>query len=104
MSAARLAPLHEFLEQFLALLDRDRTGRRLRPRLQEAVELLALRHGRRLRGLLLQPLLGAFEAGPARQRRGEIGLLPLRMARRLLEIGQPREEVVDEFLDAAIAI
>src|SRR5205814_9277991 len=97
-AALRVAPLHEVLEQLLAILRRG-----VRPlRRNEALELIALR----LRGLRLplQPFVGALEAGPAGQRRREIGFLPLRMARRLLEFSKFREEVVDEQMNPAIAI
>ena len=55
-------------------------------------------------GVLGQPLLGRREALPAAQRGGEVGLLPLDVARRLLEFGELGEEGVDEQRDAAIAV
>src|SRR5882724_4531943 len=96
-----LRPRQEFLEQPVALLSRqcDRLGDALR---QELAELIAL--GPRDLVALLQPLVRALEALPARHHGREVRLAPLRVTRRLLEFGEPREEHVDEFLDAAIAV
>src|SRR4051812_25584240 len=97
---ARL-PLEKFLEQPVAFARWQRSSL-LAAAGEEIVELiaLALRHA----AALAQPLLGAFEALPTRQNRRQIGLAPFRMARRLLEFGEPREEVLDELLDATVTI
>src|SRR5580692_11938014 len=82
---ARL-PLQELLEQLLAL------GRAIGPDIgtggalarQELIELIARRRRRRLRlTVLREPFVGPGKPRPARQRRGEIGLAPFRMVRRL---------------------
>src|SRR5690349_8736817 len=89
-------PLKEFLEQPVALPGRKRDGLLAAAR-KELVELLAL--ALRHRVVLAQPFLRAGKARPPRQHGRQIGFLPFRMARRLLEFGELGEEIVDELLD-----
>src|ERR1700682_1490638 len=94
-SALARLPLQKLLEQLLAL------GRTIGPNIctggalarQELVELIARRRRRRLRlAILREPFIGSGKPRPARQRRGEIGLAPFRMVRRLLQRGGLWEE------------
>src|SRR5580704_15101197 len=105
---ARL-PLQELLEQLLAL------GRGVGPDIgsgralagQELIELIARRRRRLSRlplAILREPFVGSGEPRPAWQRRGEIGLAPFRMVRRLLQRGDLGKERIDETGDAPITI
>src|SRR4051812_21919008 len=80
---ARLAPGQKLLEQPLAIF---RFRRGVAARCQKRLEIVADRRGRLLlrRAIALQPFLSRGKPGPSRQRGGEIGLVPLGMARRLL--------------------
>src|SRR5262245_2826131 len=104
-SSAGSAPSHELFEQLVALAFRDRartTGRDL-PLCQKLIELIAA-----LDELLIapvpEPFVDATEALPTRNDSSEIGVLPLRVPRRLLEIGDLLKEGFDELVDAAVAI
>src|SRR5882672_5773503 len=84
--SAGSAPPDEVLEQLVALAFRDRarsSGRNL-ALLKELIELIAP-VGELLLAMVLEPIVSAFEALPARKDGGEIGVLPLRMTWRLLE-------------------
>src|SRR5262249_23314384 len=94
-------PLQELPEQPVAFRPGQRRGLLTAVR-NELVELLALSLPGSI--VLAQPFLRAGETRPARQNGGEIGLLPFRMTRRLLEFSEPREEVLDEPLNAPVAI
>src|SRR5580700_9986935 len=99
---ARL-PLQKLLEQLLALgrtIGSDIGAGRTLAR-QELLELIARRRRRRLRlAILREPFVGPGKPRPARQRRGEIGLAPFRMVRRLLQRGDLGKEHIDEVGDA----
>src|SRR5215207_5007539 len=99
---SRLAPLHKFLKEPIAI-GRCAGSVAGSPICQELVELVTC-PGNHRRPIALQPLLGPFETRPAGKCRGQICLSPFGMAWRLLEFGKLREEVVDESLDAAIAV
>src|SRR5580693_652957 len=103
---ARL-PLQELLEQLLAL------GRAIGADIgaggtlagQKLLELVARRRWRRLRlAILREPFVGPGKPRPARQRRGQIGLAPFRMVRRLLQRGDLGKERIDETGDAPVAV
>src|SRR5215470_16754793 len=98
-------PPDELLEQLVALClrDRARSSRGSPAVLQELIELIAS-GGHLLLAMVLEPIVRAFETLPARNDGGEIGVLPLRMARRLLELADLPEEGFDEFVDAAVAV
>src|SRR6185312_8564267 len=73
--------------------------------LDEDVAHLVLAHGDRARGAVsLDPGVGRSEAAPARQLGGEVDLTPFRMMRRLQELGELREERLDEAGCIAIAL
>src|SRR5882672_6253903 len=104
-ASAGSAPPDEVLEQLVALAFRDRArscGRNL-ALLQELIELIAP-VGELLLAVVLEPIVRAFEALPARNDGGEIGVLPLRVTRRLLEFADFRKEGFDELIDAAVAV
>src|SRR5690606_29970399 len=89
---ARSAPLQVFSKQPFALGRRDRLVLRLRARFEEPFEPRALACGLRRHVVALEPFLRRRETLPTRHRRGQIGLRPVRMARRLLNRGEPRKE------------
>src|SRR5215217_4042483 len=99
---SRLAPLHKFLKEPLAI-GRCAGSVAGSPICQELIELVTC-PGNHRRPIPLQPLLGSFETRPAGKCRGQICFAPFGMAWRLLEFGELREEMVDESLDAAIAV
>src|SRR4051812_895698 len=52
----------------------------------------------------VEPVLSCLEAPPARNRRRQIGLRPLRMTRRLLKLGELGEGRVHEARDLLVAL
>src|SRR5439155_11981020 len=96
-----LAPYQEIVEQLIALL-LGRWELAGAPR-DKLIELPS--HSRQgLLAIARQQLLGTFEALPARQGGGEIGLAPIGVAWRLLQFCEFREESFDELVDPPIAI
>src|SRR5581483_1588383 len=84
---------HELAKQrFLAVVELDRVRRGRRPRVA------GLAH------VAVDPLLRGREALPAADGCGEVHVAPGRMARRLTQLVGVREEGVDEFLGAAVAV
>src|SRR5262245_22533078 len=100
-----IPPLHELLEQRIAITLRDRcTGgwRSAEERLELAIDVLLGWHLAAIEALQL--LLRRAEPGPALHRRCQVDVLPLRMVRRLQQLVPIGEQPLDEALDLAIAL
>src|SRR5262245_3157902 len=96
---ASLVPFDEFEEEALALFRRINGART--PTVEKLIELVA--RGQCL-AIARQPFLGRLEPGPAGHHCREVCLAPLRMPRRLLELGTLGKETTDEFLEPTILL
>src|SRR4029079_14616930 len=96
-------PFDEGAKQIGAFRLGDRRRARAARLGEESIEMIALGGAGRGLGGAVDPVLRQRRAMPALERRREIHLAPFRMARRLEEGIEVREEAVDEFGDLLIA-